>query len=98
MAVMRARRPSRMASSCFTESEEQLYLKAESFGLDLRGAVARGAVTLLCITPVELEVDMLAATLREHVERLGIRRLVIDSVAAVEVAILEPNRAPGFFA
>ncbi|MCA1670384.1 MAG: hypothetical protein LC793_23995, partial [Thermomicrobia bacterium] len=30
----------------FTESEEQLSLKAESFGLDLRGAVARGIVSL----------------------------------------------------
>jgi circadian clock protein KaiC len=84
--------------ACFTESEEQLYLKAESFGLDLRGAVARGAVSLLCIAPVELEVDVFAATLRERVERLGIRRLVVDSIAALEVAILEPNRGPGFFA
>lgn len=83
---------------CFTESEEQLHLKAENFGLDLRGAIARGAVSLLCLAPVELEVDMFAAMLRNRVERLGIRRLVIDSVAAVEVAILEPDRGPGFFA
>ncbi|MHB8646257.1 MAG: ATPase domain-containing protein [Thermomicrobiales bacterium] len=83
---------------CFTESEEQLHLKAEHFGLDLRGAIVRGMVSLLCIAPVELEVDIFAATLRHRVEHLGIRRLVIDSVAAVEVAILEPNRGPGFFA
>jgi circadian clock protein KaiC len=83
---------------CFSESEEQLYLKAGNFNLDLRGAVARGDVTLLCLAPVELEVDMFAALVRNRVERLGIRRLVIDSVAAVEGAILEPNRAPGFFA
>ena len=83
---------------CFSESEEQLYLKAESFDLDLRGAVARGVVSLLCLAPVELEVDIFAAMLRERVERLGIRRLVVDSNAAVEVAILEPNRAAGFFA
>lgn len=83
---------------CFSESEEQLYLKAESFGLDLRGAVERGTVTLLYIAPVELEVDLFAAMLRERVERLGIRRLAIDSIAAVEVAIVEPNRGPGFFA
>lgn len=83
---------------CFNESEEQLFLKAESFHLDLRGAVARGEISLLCLAPVELEVDVFAAMLREHVERLGIRRLVIDSMASVEAAILEPNRAPGFFA
>ena len=83
---------------CFNESAEQLSLKAENFGLDLRGAVARGEVSLLCLAPVELEVDVFAAMLREHVERLGIRRLVIDSIASVEAAILEPHRAPGFFA
>lgn len=82
---------------CFNESAEQLSVKAECFGLDLRGAVARGAVTLLCLAPVELEVDVFAATLREHVERLGIRRLVIDSMGSVEGAIIEPHRAPGFF-
>jgi circadian clock protein KaiC len=83
---------------CFTESEEQLHLKAESFGLDLRGAIIRGMVSLLCLAPVELEVDVFAAMVRDRVERLGIRRLVIDSIAAVEIAILEPNRGPGFFA
>jgi circadian clock protein KaiC len=36
--------------------------------------------------------------LRNDVERLGIRRLVIDSIVVVEAAILESNRAPGFFA
>lgn len=82
----------------FTESEAQLHLKAENFGLDLRGAITRGMVTLLCLAPVELEVDVLAATVRNRVEGLGIRRFVIDSIAAVEVAILEPNRGPGFFA
>jgi circadian clock protein KaiC len=83
---------------CFTESEEQLHLKAGSFGLDLRGAIARGMVSLLCLAPVELEVDLFAATIRNRVESLGIRRLVVDSIAAVEVAILEPNRGPGYFA
>jgi len=83
---------------CFSESEEQLCLKAANFGLDLRGAIGRGEISLLCLAPVELEVDVFAAILRNRVERLGIRRLVIDSNAAVEGAILEPNRAPGFFA
>ncbi|MCA1723933.1 MAG: hypothetical protein LC748_06745, partial [Thermomicrobia bacterium] len=83
---------------CFSESAEQLYLKAQNFGLDLRGAVGRGEISLLCLAPVEIEVDIFAAMVRNRVERLGIRRLVIDSTASVEVAILEPHRAPGFFA
>ncbi|MCA1725250.1 MAG: hypothetical protein LC748_13570, partial [Thermomicrobia bacterium] len=83
---------------CFNESEEQLCLKAGDFGLDLRGAIARGAICLFCIAPVELEVDVFAAMLRNCVERLGIRRLIIDSIASVEGAILEPHRIAGFFA
>ncbi len=82
----------------FHESAEQLYAKAEYFGLDLRGAVARGAITLECIAPVELEPDVLAAIIRERVERLHVQRLVIDPIAQIEHAILEPERATGFFA
>jgi len=74
---------------CFNESEEQLCLKAENFGLDLRGAIARGEIFLLCLAPVELEVDVFAAKLRNRVEGLRIRRLVIDSIASIEGAILE---------
>lgn len=82
----------------FAESAEHLYVKAAAFGLDLRGAVAVGQIDLLPIAPVELEVDVFAAILREHVERLGVRRLLLDSALEVERAILEPNRAPSFFA
>jgi len=42
-------------------------------------------------------VDVFAAMVRERVERHGIRRLVIDSAAAVEEAIIEPHRAASFF-
>jgi circadian clock protein KaiC len=82
----------------FHESIEQLYAKAEQFKLDLRGAVARGTVALECMAPVEMELDVLAATIRERVERMQVRRLVIDPVAEIEQAVLEPERAFGFFA
>lgn len=79
------------------ESAGQLYDKAANFGMDLRGAVERGIVTLLSLPPVEMEVDVFAAMVRERVERHGIQRLVIDSAAAVEEAIIEPHRAASFF-
>lgn len=82
----------------FHESAEQLYAKADRFGLDLRGAVSRGTIALECIAPVELELDVLAAMIRECVERLHAQRLVIDPIAQMEEAILEPKRATGFFA
>jgi circadian clock protein KaiC len=82
----------------FHESAEQLYAKAEQFHLDLRGAVERGTVVLECTAPVEMELDVLAATIRRCVERMDAQRLVIDPIAEIEQAILEPERAIGFFA
>jgi circadian clock protein KaiC len=82
----------------FHESAEQLYAKAEQFDLDLRGAVEQGLVVLECMAPVEMELDILAATIRERVERMRVRRFVIDPVAEIEQAVLEPGRAIGFFA
>lgn len=82
----------------FHESEAQLYAKAAQFDLDLRGAVGRGDVVLLTLAPVELEVDMLAAMIRERVERLHSTRLVLDPISEIEHAVVERNRATGFFA
>lgn len=81
-----------------SESAEQLYLKAQNFGLDLRGAVQRGTVSLHTVSPAAVDVDILAATMRERVERLGIRRVVIDTIAVVEHEITFPTRAPRYMA
>jgi circadian clock protein KaiC len=79
-----------------TESAGQLYAKARAFGLDLRGAVERGAVSLLIIPPARLDVDILATEIRGRVEGLGIKRAVIDSMAVVEQEIPFPKRAPRY--
>ena len=78
------------------EGAGQLYAKAEGFGLDLRGAVERGIVSLLIAPPTALDVDILAAAIRGRVEALGIRRAAIDPMAVVEQAIPFANRAPRY--
>ena len=80
------------------ESAAQLFLKAQTFGLDLEGAVARGTVSLLTLSAADVDVDILATTIREHVVQRGIRRLVIDTIAAVEAAIPFPDRGPRYMA
>ncbi len=80
------------------EGAGQLYAKAAEFGLDLRGAVERGAVSLLIAPPATLDVDILATEIRRRVEGLGIRRAVIDSMAVVEQAIPFARRAPRYVA
>jgi circadian clock protein KaiC len=78
------------------EGAGQLYAKAHAFGLDLRGAVERGIVSLLIVPPATLDVDILAAAIRERVETRGIRRAVIDPAAVLEQEILFPGRAPRY--
>ncbi len=80
------------------EGESQLLLKAANFGLDVEGAIARGTLSLLTVSPAEVDVDILAAAVRERVEHRGIRRLVIDPVSVVEGAIPFPARGPRFMA
>ncbi len=78
------------------EKANQLHAKAAAFGLDLRGAAERGAVSLLIVPPATLDVDILAAAIRERVEARGIRRLAIDPMAAVEQEIPFARRAPRY--
>jgi circadian clock protein KaiC len=64
----------------FREHEPQLALKAAAFGLDLQGAVASGAVRIMRVDPVELDVDQLGVQLVTALETRP-TRLVIDDLA-----------------
>lgn len=78
------------------ESAGQLYAKAHAFGLDLRGAVERGMVSLLLASPATVDVDILATHIRRRVEEMGIRRAAIDSIAVLEQEVPFPKRAPRY--
>jgi len=80
------------------EGAGQLYAKASSFGMDMRGAVGRGEVSLLVVPPADVDADILAAAIRARVEELGIKRAAIDPFAVVEQAIPFPKRAPRYVA
>lgn len=62
------------------EYEAQLALKAATFGLDLQAAIASGAVRVLRVSPVELDVDQLGVQLLEALTQ-NPARLVIDDLA-----------------
>ncbi len=80
------------------EGESQIALKARYFGMDFAGAVEQGTISLLHTSPAVVDVDILAAILRDRVESLGIRRLVIDPIAVVEAEIPFRQRAPRYLA
>jgi circadian clock protein KaiC len=74
----------------FRESRRQLLLKTEPFamGEQLRAALGQdGSLTLQRWAPVELVPDIVADHLVGTLDALGIRRLVVDSVAELERAV-----------
>jgi circadian clock protein KaiC len=71
----------------FRESRRQLLLKAEPFnlGAEMRAQLAAGGnLSLQRWAPVELIPDIVADHLLQTIDTLGIKRLVVDSIAELE--------------
>ena len=65
--------------------------RAASFGMDLKTPQKTGKLEILYIRPLDLSVDETMQEILDAVERLGAKRLVIDSLVGFEMAL-----PPGF--
>jgi circadian clock protein KaiC len=65
--------------------------RADSFGLNLKTPQEKGKLEIIYLRPLDLSVDETMQTILDAVERLGAKRLVIDSLVSLEMAL-----APGF--
>jgi circadian clock protein KaiC len=75
----------------FEERPQQYVARASALGLDFDGPQANGILEILYLRPLDLSVDETLYELLQAVERIGARRMVIDSLAGFEMAL-----APGF--
>lgn len=92
-----ARQGERGLMISFQENPEQLILRAQQFGIGEQ--IGRQQLTeILFLSPVELDLDIAAARIREAVESRNVRRVVIDSVAEFEFAERDPERFDDFLA
>ena len=66
--------------------------------MDLAAAEASGQFRLLVSYAHDLEADQIAALLTEDIERRGVRRLVIDSLAELQRGLGAEARLPVFLA
>ncbi len=73
----------------FDEPGPKLAALAAGLGLDLQSYVREGLVEVLHVPPLDLNVDALLHRLGELMDELPARRLVIDSVTDVEIALPE---------
>jgi circadian clock protein KaiC len=75
----------------FEERPEGYTKRAESLGLDIRGPQHTGKLEILYLRPLDLSVDESMQEILDAIERIGAKRLVIDSLVGFEMAL-----APGF--
>jgi circadian clock protein KaiC len=76
----------------FQETAKQLIRKASSFGWDLKPALDSGQLKIFHVEEVSLDLDYIAAVVREEIAKGGLHRMVIDSLAEMVVAARESER------
>ena len=78
-------------AAIFEERPKGYAARANAFGLDLETPQKNGKLEMLYLRPLDLSVDETMQEILDTVERLGAKRLVIDSLVGFEMAL-----APGF--
>ncbi|HMJ89758.1 MAG TPA: ATPase domain-containing protein [Candidatus Acidoferrum sp.] len=78
-------------AAIFEERPAGYSARAASLGLDFETPQKNGKLELLYLRPLDLSVDETMQEILDTVERIGAKRLVIDSLAGFEMAL-----APGF--
>ena len=74
------------------EERPQAYAdRASSFGMDLETPQQEGKLLILYLRPLDLSVDETMHEILDAVQKIGAKRLVIDSLAGFEMAL-----SPGF--
>lgn len=87
-----AKRGEPVVFTSFQEDPSQILQVGTSFGWDLAGDVASGALEFLYVSPVELDLDQHVLKIVEALERTQARILVIDSVSDLEKSAYDADR------
>jgi circadian clock protein KaiC len=80
----------------FQESADALVMKAASFGWDLKGAVESRQLVIHHVPQGELNLDTLGAVVRAELAGASVRRIILDSLAELVVAVRETDRFPAY--
>ncbi len=86
----------RCVYASFQESADQLVNKAASFGWDLEGGLESGQLVIHHVPQGELNLDTLGAVVRRELADGSVRRVILDSLAELVVAVRETDRFPAY--
>lgn len=71
----------------FEEHPAEYIQRAQGLGIDLEGMIARDALQVIYIRPLDLSPDETLQAIRDAVTRIGAKRVVIDSLSGFELAL-----------
>jgi circadian clock protein KaiC len=71
----------------FEETPPKYAEQASGFGFDMEKMVGEGKVELMYLRPLDLSLDETLYELQQAVDRVKARRVVIDSITALEIAL-----------
>jgi circadian clock protein KaiC len=91
-ALAAARRGERAVFVSFQEDLTQLRAIATKFGWDVQSLVDAGHLTMLCVSPVELDVDEHVIKIAEAIDAANAGYVVIDSVSDLEASAYDDER------
>jgi circadian clock protein KaiC len=77
----------------FEEHPKEYLYRADGLGFHLREMIEAGTLEALYLRPLDLSPDETLHEIREAVERVGARRVVIDSMSGFELALAPTFRA-----
>ncbi|NTU80659.1 MAG: AAA family ATPase [Chloroflexales bacterium] len=76
----------------FEESANQIMRNAAAFGWDLGDLLANGLLSIVHVSPSELNIDRHAFDIQAQAAQIGARLVVIDSVTAFQAAVPDAAR------
>jgi circadian clock protein KaiC len=91
-----AERGKRCMYVTFQDTAEQLRRAAEAFGWDFRSAEAAGLITIPHVPIGDLDLDVLATSVRSELATHTVDRIVIDSLSELAFAARESERFPAY--
>jgi len=74
----------------FEETTPKYIDQANAFGIDLPDLVEQGMLELVYVRPLDLSVDETLYAIQTAVEKVGARRVVLDSISGLEAALAPP--------
>ncbi len=77
----------------FEERPEGYIARADAFGLELSAAQAAGHLEILYLRPLDLSFDETMMAILDAIEKVGAKRVVIDSLVGFEMALAPSFRA-----